>query len=98
MLAHPALAECAVVGVPDDIYGQKIGASLALLDRRGPPLTLSVVSFTSGSSATLEELRVFCSSQLAKYQLPSVLKVVDTIPKNAMGKVNKKALVSVFSS
>ena len=56
-----------------------------------------MVAFKQGATATIEELRSFCSTQLAKYQLPSLLRVVEAIPKNAMGKVNKKSLVAVFA-
>jgi malonyl-CoA/methylmalonyl-CoA synthetase len=55
-----------------------------------------VVAFRNGNIRNLEDLRVFARSELASYQLPSLLKAVGAIPKNAMGKVNKKELVRIF--
>lgn len=42
---------------------------------------------------TLEELQRFAAGQLSAYQLPKQLRLVDAVPRNAMGKVNKKQLV-----
>lgn len=45
----------------------------------------------------LEELQEFAADKLAPYQIPKLLRVLDKMPRNAMGKINKKALVkSVF--
>ena len=70
------ISECAVVGVPDEEYGQKIAAVVVLKDKN--------------KSLTLQELRESAKEHLAYYKLPSYLKLVDEIPRNAMGKVNKK--------
>ncbi|KAL4430870.1 hypothetical protein ABPG75_006126 [Micractinium tetrahymenae] len=77
LLEHPALAEVAVLGLPDEVYGERIAAVAAL---------------KNGGSLTLQELRAFASASLPAYQLPAELKVVPAIPRNAMGKVNKKEL------
>ncbi|XP_060518865.1 malonate--CoA ligase ACSF3, mitochondrial-like [Cylas formicarius] len=77
LLAHPKLKECAVIGVPDDVYGEKVAAVVVLAD---------------GEDLNVDELRNWALQSIPRYSLPSVLKVVQEIPKNAMGKVNKKDL------
>lgn len=77
LLEHPALAEVAVLGLPDEALGERIAAVAALKD---------------GASLTLEELRTWAADSMAPYQLPQVLELVPAIPRNAMGKVNKKEL------
>lgn len=78
LLAHPGLKECVVVGVKDDTYGERIAA---------------VVVPSEGTEITLESLKTFAADKMPKYCLPTLLKVVDSIPKNAMGKVNKKDIL-----
>ena len=68
------------MGIPDDNYGQKIGAVIC-----------------SDSQLTLDDIREWGKKQLPPYQLPTVLSLQNEIPKNAMGKVNKKTLVNIFS-
>lgn len=76
LLQNPQIKECAVIGIPDETYGEKIAA---------------VVVLKTGS-ITLEELREFAKDRLANYKLPVVLKIVDALPRNAMGKVVKGEL------
>ncbi len=71
---HAAIAECAVVGVPDLKWGERVCAVLVL---------------KTGSTLTLEELRQWCKDRLAIYKIPSRLLIVETLPRNAMGKVMK---------
>lgn len=78
VLGHPAVAECAVVGVPDPQWGERIAA---------------VVTLKPGTTLTLDELREHCRKTLSTYKLPSMLTILPEIPRNAMGKVNKKDLV-----
>ncbi|XP_005091317.1 malonate--CoA ligase ACSF3, mitochondrial [Aplysia californica] len=77
LLAHPDIQDCAVVGLPDLTWGQKIAAVLVI-----------------GGDKTIElsELREWGSEHLASYQLPTVIKCLESLPRNAMGKVNKKEL------
>ena len=82
LLEHPQIVEVAVVGVDDETWGQRVG----LIGR----LT------SDGDELSLEDLQDWCSSRLSKYKIPTKLLWVSEIPKNAMGKVNKKELVVLF--
>ncbi|KAL3158739.1 hypothetical protein ABBQ32_011468 [Trebouxia sp. C0010 RCD-2024] len=82
LLTHPAVNECAVVGVEDEVQGQ---------------IVASILTCHPGQEIELESLQGFAADKLAPYQIPKVLRVLDEMPRNAMGKINKKALVkSVF--
>ncbi|KJZ76151.1 hypothetical protein HIM_04607 [Hirsutella minnesotensis 3608] len=85
LLSLPEVAEVAVVAVPSGSWGQKVGAVVVLdtdVVRKWSPL----------------EMRRALKSRLANYKIPQTLKVVDHIPRNAMGKINKKQLVkAVFA-
>lgn len=82
MLALPQVAEVAVVAVPSGKWGQKVGA-VVILNKENVP---------DGKWSPLEMRRAL-KDRLANYKIPQVLKVVDHIPRNAMGKINKKTLV-----
>lgn len=77
LYAHPAVEEAAVIGVPDVEWGQKVAAVLA--PRAG---------------ATLDPAEVieFCRQRLASFKKPEVVRVLDALPKNPMGKILKKDL------
>ncbi|KAJ8913529.1 hypothetical protein NQ315_017080 [Exocentrus adspersus] len=82
LLAHPDIEECAVVGIDDEVWGEVVAA---------------IVVTRSGTDLTLDELRKWAKDKIPKYSLPATLRVVGEIPRNAMGKVNKKELKkSVF--
>ena len=82
LLTHPDIKEVAVMGIDDEVYGEAVAALAALED---------------GASLSLEALRGWCKERVAPYKAPTKLRVIDEIPRNAMGKVNKKSLKSVFT-
>ena len=82
LLQHPAVAECAVVGVADEEWGQRVAAALVL---------------RAGAALSLDALRAWARDLLAAYKLPSRLLVVEALPRNAMGKVVKPAVTTLFS-
>ena len=89
LLAHPDIEACAVVGVPDEQYGQIVGAIVQLKQPSGP------AGATCSSAASLQ---TWCRSRLAAYQVPRLWRIVAAIPRNAMGKTNKKELVKLFAA
>ena len=76
---HPAVAEVAVVNRPDEIMGE-IGVAVIVVSDGHEPLSL-------------EDLRDFGPADLAAYKLPEDLRVIDRLPRNASGKVDRRALV-----
>ncbi|PNP80029.1 hypothetical protein FNYG_06739 [Fusarium nygamai] len=84
LLSLPEVAEAAVVAVPSGQWGHKVGAVL-VLDK-------DVVKKWSAL-----DMRRALKGRLASYKIPQVMRLVDQIPRNAMGKINKKQLVkSIF--
>jgi long-chain acyl-CoA synthetase len=74
---HPAVAEAAVVAVPDDYRGEAIRAFVAL---------------APGARATPEALIEHCRERLAPYKIPAHIVLVDALPKTVVGKIDKLRL------
>lgn len=77
LAGHPALADSAVVGVADEKWGESVTA---------------VVVLASADQLTLEDIRDFVALHLARYKLPTRLHIVETIPRNGAGKLDKVAI------
>ncbi|HEY2703115.1 MAG TPA: AMP-binding protein [Candidatus Dormibacteraeota bacterium] len=77
LLAHPAVADCAVVGVPDDQFGQRLAAYVVRRD--GTPLDAATV-------------RSHVRDHLARHKVPRDVTFVDSLPRNATGKVVRREL------
>lgn len=77
LFSHPAVADVAVVGVPDAVYGEEVEAFV-------------VKSY--GTEVTQDELLTFARGRLAKYKSPKRITFMGDLPKNQVGKVLKRAL------
>ena len=77
--SHEALHEAAVIGIPDEDYGEKVTAVVVLkkYNRR---------------AASPEEIIQFCKEHMASYKCPKQVFIVDRLPRNAMGKLQKEVL------
>ncbi len=79
--SHPKIAECAIVGIKDNEWGERICAAVVTKD----PCEL-----------TLDSLRIWAQTRIAKYKIPSRLKIVPHLPKNLMAKVIKPEVKKLF--
>jgi fatty-acyl-CoA synthase len=77
LMAHPAVAEAAVIAVPDPKWSER---------------PLACVVLKQGSTATMEELRDFLGERVAKWQVPERWTVIPEVPKTSVGKFDKKVL------
>jgi malonyl-CoA/methylmalonyl-CoA synthetase len=80
---HEAIDQCAVVGVEDPEWGERVAAAVVVKD---------------GNSLNLDSLRTWSKERLAVYKIPSRLLVLPELPRNAMGKVVKPDLARLFQS
>jgi acyl-CoA synthetase (AMP-forming)/AMP-acid ligase II len=74
---HPSVAACAVIGVPDEQWGERVHAVVVLLD---------------GREATGDELRGFCREAIAGYKVPRTFEFTDALPMSGAGKILKREL------
>ncbi|MEY3172598.1 MAG: hypothetical protein RLZZ436_511 [Planctomycetota bacterium] len=81
LLDHPAIRDCAVVGLPDDEWGEQTAVAVVL---------------RHDTTLDLETLRSWCRQRLSVYKIPRRLLIVDSLPKNAMGKVSKPEVRRLF--
>jgi malonyl-CoA/methylmalonyl-CoA synthetase len=81
--AHPAVRDCAVVGIPDPVWGDRVCA--AVVPERA-------------EAVDEEELRAFAKERLAPYKVPKDFLMLDDLPRNAMGKVTKPAVKEIFAA
>jgi fatty-acyl-CoA synthase len=82
LMGHPAVAEAAVIAVPDEKWAER---------------PLAAVVLRPGASATPDELREFIAPSFAKWWLPERIEFVDEIPKTSVGKFKKTALREQFA-
>jgi acyl-CoA synthetase (AMP-forming)/AMP-acid ligase II len=77
LATHQAIADVAVIGVPDDKWGERLCACAVL---------------HPGEMLTAAQVETFCRGRLAGYKIPRELRVLTTLPRTANGKVIKRAL------
>jgi long-chain acyl-CoA synthetase len=78
LYVHPAVKEAAVIGVPDQVWGETIKACVVL---------------KGGENVTEEEIVNFCKERLSSYKKPRSVDFLDELPKNAMGKIVRRELL-----
>lgn len=82
-LESPGVARCAVVGVEDEVWGQRVAAAVVM---------------RPGCGFDEDGARRFLKTLLAPYKIPSIFKVVDGLPENALGKVVKPEVARLFEA
>src|SRR5690606_4095727 len=78
---HPAVSACAVIGCPNAEWGEQV---------------MAVIVLRPDSEATAGEIIEFCRQRLAAYKAPRRVLFVDSLPRNALGKVQKAQLRAEF--
>jgi malonyl-CoA/methylmalonyl-CoA synthetase len=82
--AHPLVEECAVVGIEDAVWGQRVCAAIILKDKREQPPGIE------------QSIRNWAKEKMAPYKVPSSIKIVNHLPRNALGKVIKSEVAKFF--
>ena len=77
--SHPAVRDAAVVGAPDPSHGE---------------VPVAFVTLHDGRDVTADELRALCTERLARFKIPVAFHLVDALPTNPVGKIDKPALRS----
>lgn len=78
----PGLLEAAVIGAPDETFGE---------------IVIAYVALRAGFTATAAELDKHCVSLLTRYKRPATINIIDSLPKNAMGKIDKPKLRELWA-
>lgn len=82
LMTHPAVVECAITGVPDEIRGQVVKATIILGDKYRP----------RAGEVLIRELQDHVKQITAPYKYPRIIEFVDELPKTISGKIRRKAI------
>jgi fatty-acyl-CoA synthase len=85
LVTHPAVIDAAVVGVPDDYWGEQVAAVIRVQEQ-------------AGAGATDEELAEFCRERLARHKVPKIWHRAEAFPLTGSGKVMKHVLREQISA
>jgi len=77
LLTHDDISEVAVIGVEDETWGESV---------------LAVIAVKDGASLEYDDLKKWCDGKMSPYKIPKAIKLLDALPRNAMGKVTKSSL------
>ena len=77
LMKHPSVSACAVIGCPDDEWGERIVAVIIPVDN---------------ADIQSDEIIAFCREHLASYKVPRHVAIMDDFPRNALGKIQKVKL------
>lgn len=72
--SHPAIQDCAVIGIPDTVFGEAV---------------MAVIKLRTGWTLTAEEVKKHCKSQLSSYKKPRYIEFVESFPVDSAGKIQK---------
>jgi malonyl-CoA/methylmalonyl-CoA synthetase len=81
LLTHSAIRECAVVGVPNDTWGEVVAVAIVA---------------HNGEQIELPALKEWATERMSAYKIPKSLLLLEDLPRNAMGKVTKRAIQDLF--
>jgi len=81
LLDHPAIVECAVVGIADNTWGESVAAAVVLRNNQ---------------TLQLDSLRLWAKEKMSPYKIPHRLLTVEQLPRNSMGKVTKPDVSKLF--
>jgi acyl-coenzyme A synthetase/AMP-(fatty) acid ligase len=79
---HPDIEHAAVVGLPDAEYGQRIAAAVTL---------------ARGARLSEDSLRALCAARLAAYKIPTEFRVVAELPRNVVGKIQRRDVAAMLA-
>jgi fatty-acyl-CoA synthase len=82
IMAHPKVAEAAVIGIPDEKWSER---------------PLACVVPAGGEEITLSELQAFLAERVPKWWIPNDMEIIDEVPKTSVGKFSKKTLREQFA-
>ena len=77
LMQHPAIQDCAVIGTPDDKWGEQV---------------TGIAELRSGVQADADEIVAFCKARLGSVKTPKTVEIVDELPRTSVGKIAKKEI------